>query len=68
MEGGADVAETSYKPFGKKGKQLRLIVRRVKPTPGTQLALLTTYEYHAFITTGWAPPWPWRPTTAGMPK
>src|ERR1019366_825593 len=50
MEGGADVAEASYKPFGKKGKQLRLIVRRVKPTPGTQLALLTTYEYHAFIT------------------
>jgi hypothetical protein len=50
MEGGADVAETSYKPFGKKGKQLRLIVRRVKPTPGTQLALLTTYDYHAFIT------------------
>jgi hypothetical protein len=50
MEGGADVAEASYQPFGKKGKQLRLIVRRVKPTPGTQLALLTTYEYHAFIT------------------
>jgi hypothetical protein len=50
MEGGADVAEGSYKPFGQKGKQLRLIVRRVKPTPGTQLALLTTYEYHAFIT------------------
>jgi Transposase DDE domain group 1 len=25
-------------------------VRRVKPTPGSQLALLTTYDYHAFIT------------------
>jgi Transposase DDE domain group 1 len=49
-EGGADVAETSYKPFGKNGKQVRLIVRRVKPTPGTQLALLVNYEYHPFIT------------------
>jgi hypothetical protein len=48
MEGGADVAETSYKAFGK--NELRLIVRRVKPTPGSQLALFTKYEYHAFIT------------------
>jgi len=47
-EGGADVAETTYKAFGQ--AELRLIVRRVKPTPGTQLALLTTYEYHAFVT------------------
>ena len=29
---------------------MRLIVRRVKPTPGSQLALFTTYSYHAFIT------------------
>ena len=29
---------------------MRLIVRRVKPTPGSQLALLATYSYHAFIT------------------
>ena len=29
---------------------VRLIVRRVKPTPGSQLALFTTYSYHAFIT------------------
>ena len=28
----------------------RLIVRRVKPTPGSQWALFTTYSYHAFIT------------------
>jgi Transposase DDE domain group 1 len=48
MEGGADVAETTYKAFGK--KQLRLIVRRVKPTPGSQLALFAKYEYHAFVT------------------
>ena len=36
LEGGADVAETTYKAFG--NKALRLIVRRVKPTPGSQLA------------------------------
>jgi hypothetical protein len=47
---GADVAETSYRPFGTKGKTCRLIVRRVKPTPGSQLALLATYSYHPFIT------------------
>ena len=27
-----------------------LIVRRVKPTPGSQLALFARYSYHAFIT------------------
>jgi hypothetical protein len=47
---GADVAETAYRPFGKQGKPCRLIVRRVKPTPGSQLALLATYAYHPFIT------------------
>ena len=29
---------------------MRLIVRRVKPTPGSQLALFSTFSYHAFIT------------------
>ena len=29
---------------------MRLIVRRVKPTPGTQLALFANYSYHGFIT------------------
>ena len=29
---------------------MRLIVRRVKPTPGSQLALFATCSYHAFIT------------------
>ena len=28
---------------------MRLIVRRVKPTPGSQLALFVNYSYHAFI-------------------
>ena len=29
---------------------VRLIVRRVKPAPGSQLALFATYSYHRFIT------------------
>jgi hypothetical protein len=29
---------------------MRLIVRRVRPTPGSQLALFCDYDYHPFIT------------------
>ena len=29
---------------------MRLVVRRVHPTPGSQLALFTTWDYHAFVT------------------
>ncbi len=52
---GADVAETSYTAFsgsngGKDAIEVRLVVRRVRPTPGSQLALFTTWEYHAFVT------------------
>jgi hypothetical protein len=47
---GADVAETTYQPFGSKGRPCRLIVRRVRPTPNSQLALFTEFTYHAFIT------------------
>ena len=52
MEGTADVAEITYVPFENKpdAAPVRLIVRRVKPTPGSQLALFTSYSYHAFIT------------------
>jgi len=52
IAGGADVAETTYVPFADHpdAVPVRLIVRRVKPTPGSQLALLTLYDYHAFIT------------------
>jgi hypothetical protein len=52
LSGGADVAETTYVPFAdhKGALPVRLIVRRVRPTPGSQLALLTLYDYHAFIT------------------
>ena len=52
IAGGADVAETTYVPFAdqKGAVPVRLIVRRVRPTPGSQLALLTLYDHHAFIT------------------
>jgi Transposase DDE domain group 1 len=50
IDGGAQVAETTYRPFGKNQPTVRLIVRRTKPTPGTQLALLTIWDHHAFIT------------------
>ncbi len=52
MGGGADVAETTYSPFAgqRDAVPMRLIVRRVRPGPGSQLALFATYSYHAFIT------------------
>ena len=39
----------------------RLIVRRVKPAPGSQLALLATYSYHPSSPTGMGKPWNLRP-------
>ena len=52
MDGAADVAEATYTPFQSEpdAAPVRLIVRRVKPTPGSQLALFVNYSYHAFIT------------------
>ena len=52
MDGAADVAETDYIPFQSEpdAAPARLIVRRVKPTPGSQLALFAAYRYHGFIT------------------
>ena len=52
MDGAADVAETACTPFRSEpdAAPVRLIVRRVKPTPGSQLALFATYSYHGFIT------------------
>ena len=46
------MAETQYTPFQHEpdAVPVRLIVRRVKPTPGSQLVLFATYSYHAFIT------------------
>ena len=52
MDGAADVAETTYIPFQTEADAapVRLIVWRVKPTPGSQLALFASYSYHGFIT------------------
>ena len=52
MDGAAAVAETTYTPFQSESDAapVRLIVRRVKPTPGSQLALFVNYSYHGFIT------------------
>ena len=37
-------------PYWMDAAPVRLIVRRVKPTPGSQLALFAKYSYHGFIT------------------
>ena len=52
IDGGADVAETTYTPFADQpgARSARVIVRRVRPTPGSQLALFADYAYHPFIT------------------
>ncbi|MDQ3643077.1 MAG: IS1380 family transposase [Actinomycetota bacterium] len=52
LEGGADVAETSYLPFAdrKHATPVRLIVRRVRPSPGSQLEAFVLYDHHPFIT------------------
>lgn len=52
LAGGADVAETTYTPFAGEpdAAPVRLIVRRVRPTPGSQLEAFVLYDYHPFIT------------------
>jgi hypothetical protein len=52
IDGGADVAETTYTAFAGSKHELtcRLLVRRVRPTPGSQLALDVVFDYHAILT------------------
>jgi hypothetical protein len=50
---GADIAETPFTVFSgdkRHARQVRLVVRRVRPTPGSQLALFTAWDCHAFVT------------------
>ena len=50
---GADIAETTFTVFAsdtRHARRVRLVVRRVRPTPGSQLALFTAWDYHAFVT------------------
>ena len=46
------MAETTYTPSQSEpdAAPVRLIVRRVQPTPGSQLALFASYSYHGCIT------------------
>ena len=53
LENGADVAAVDWRAFTPRtdeGIPCRLVVRRTRPTPGSQLALITEYSYHAFMT------------------
>ena len=67
MDGAADVAETTYIPFQSEpdAAPVRLIVRRVKPTPGSQLALFATYSYQP---TAMGRCSNWRPIIAATPR
>jgi hypothetical protein len=52
IDGGADVAETAYTAFAGTRHEVtcRLLVRRVRPSPGSQLALDVVFSYHAILT------------------
>jgi hypothetical protein len=52
LDGGADVAETTYTAFAgtRHETTARLVVRRVRPTPGSQLAMDVMFSYHAILT------------------
>lgn len=50
---GGDIAETTSIVFAgdkKHARTVRLVVRRVRPTSGSQLALFTAWDDHAFST------------------
>ena len=67
LDGGADVAETTYTAFAgtRHETTARLIIRRVRPTPGSQLAMDVVFSYHAILRTATGRCSPWRPITAG---
>ena len=75
MDGAADVAETTYVPFRSEPDPapVRLIVRRVKPTPGPSWPASPTTPITAASPTrratpwNWTP-WNWRPTIAATPR
>ncbi|MDP9405209.1 MAG: IS1380 family transposase [Actinomycetota bacterium] len=52
IDGGADVAETTYTAFAGTRHEVtcRLLVRRVRPTPGSQLAMDVVFDCHAILT------------------
>ena len=70
MDGAADVAETTYIPFQTEADAapVRLIVRRVRPTPGSQLAYSPPTAITASSPTRTGILWNWRLTTAATPR
>ena len=70
MEGAADVAETTYVPFESKpdAATVRLIVRRVKPTPGPNWRCSPTTAITLSSPTGTEIPCTLRPTIAATPR
>ena len=70
MDGGADVAETTYTPFQGEpaAAPVRLIVRRVKPTPVPNWSSSPATAITASSPTGMGKPWNWRPTIAATPR
>lgn len=49
----ADIAEVPFNVFAsdkRHARQVRLVVRRARPTPSSQLALFTAWDYNAFVT------------------
>ena len=71
MDGDADVAETTCTPFQSEpdAAPVRLIVRRLKPTPGSQLALFVHLQLSRLASpTGTGRCSNWRPTIAAMPR
>ena len=75
MDGAAAVAETTYVPFTYVPFQdepdaapVRLIVRRVKPTPAPSWPSLPATAITAASPTGRGTPWNWRPTIGATPR
>ena len=69
-DGAADVAETTYTLFQSEpdAAPVRLIVRRVKPTPVPNWPSSSPTAIMASSPTGTGKPWNWRPTIAATPR
>ena len=70
MDGAADVAETDYTPFQSEpdAAPVRLIVRRVQPSPAPNSPSSPATAITPSSPTGRETPWNWRPTIAATPR
>ncbi len=67
---GDDIPKTPFTVFAgdkRHARQVQVLVRRVRPAPGSQLALFTAWDYNGFITDRTLPLDESRPTIAGTP-